>query len=54
MAGYRNRMIHFYDEITKEELYDIISKKLGDIETFVKAIIKLLKNPKKYGLIIGE
>lgn len=30
MAGYRNRMVHFYDPITDDELYRIISRELGD------------------------
>jgi uncharacterized protein YutE (UPF0331/DUF86 family) len=32
MAGYRNRMVHFYHEITADELYDICASQLGDIE----------------------
>jgi len=28
MAGYRNRMVHFYDEITPKELYQIITRDL--------------------------
>jgi len=31
LAGYRNRMVHFYDEITTEELYAICSKELDDL-----------------------
>ena len=50
MAGYRNRMVHFYSEITESELYKIIQKDLRDFEKFCKYINKLLKNPGKYGL----
>ena len=32
MAGYRNRMVHFYHEVTADELYDICANQLGDIE----------------------
>jgi uncharacterized protein YutE (UPF0331/DUF86 family) len=32
MAGYRNRMVHFYDEISSEELYRLCATRLGDIE----------------------
>ena len=32
MAGYRNRMVHFYNEITDGELYTIVKKALCDIE----------------------
>ncbi len=43
MAGYRNRLIHFYNEITKEELFDIIKNHLQDIERFCRIIIKLIE-----------
>lgn len=36
MAGYRNRMVHFYKEIMPEELHDILLNELKDIETFLK------------------
>lgn len=38
MAGYRNRLVHFYNEITEKELYSIIKNNLQDIESFVKEI----------------
>lgn len=38
MAGYRNRMVHFYNEITSEELYSIILHNLSDLEEFIKEI----------------
>jgi uncharacterized protein YutE (UPF0331/DUF86 family) len=39
MAGYRNRLIHFYHDILVDEIYDILHKHLNDIEKFVKEII---------------
>jgi len=36
MAGYRNRLVHFYHEINDRELYQIIKNDLADIEVFVK------------------
>lgn len=33
MAGYRNRLVHFYHEVSHEELYEICSTQLGDITT---------------------
>jgi uncharacterized protein YutE (UPF0331/DUF86 family) len=39
MAGYRNRMVHFYDEITREELFQICSEELGDIEATIESIL---------------
>lgn len=50
MAGYRNRLVHFYLEITKEELYNIIQNNLSDLETFCSYIKKVVKNPKDYSL----
>ena len=36
MAGYRNRMVHFYHEVTDEELYTILSTNLADIDNYIK------------------
>lgn len=38
LAGYRNRLVDFYHEVTDQELYDICSTQLGDIETLLTAI----------------
>lgn len=43
MAGYRNRLTHFYFEVTPEEMHKIINEDLGDFEIFLKAIKKLLE-----------
>lgn len=43
MAGYRNRMVHFYKEVTPEELYHIIVNNLGDFERFNKEIVAFIK-----------
>jgi uncharacterized protein YutE (UPF0331/DUF86 family) len=50
MAGYRNRMIHFYSEVTKDEMYAIIRDRLNDFDTFSEYIKALLSSPKKFGL----
>lgn len=52
MAGYRNRMVHFYAEITEEELYKIVQEDLEDFNAFCKHINALIKSPKKSGLKI--
>lgn len=31
MAGFRNRLVHFYREVTPEELYEVAAHDLGDI-----------------------
>jgi uncharacterized protein YutE (UPF0331/DUF86 family) len=33
MAGFRNRLTHFYREVTPEELFAVVARHLGDIET---------------------
>lgn len=52
MAGYRNRLVHFYAEITPAELYDIIQNHLGDFDTFLAAVKKVLERPEDYGLSV--
>jgi len=47
MAGYRNRMAHFYKEITYEELYNILQNDLKDIEQFLVEIDVFLKKYKE-------
>jgi uncharacterized protein YutE (UPF0331/DUF86 family) len=38
MAGYRNRLVHFYHEVSDKELHTITQKNLTDMERFVKEI----------------
>ena len=38
MAGYRNRLIHMYDEITPGELYRILTHHLGDVPDVLDAL----------------
>ncbi|OGY84316.1 MAG: hypothetical protein A3F54_03960 [Candidatus Kerfeldbacteria bacterium RIFCSPHIGHO2_12_FULL_48_17] len=52
MAKYRNRLVHFYAEITESEMYDILQKHLGDFDIFLSAIKKVMQEPKKFGLSI--
>lgn len=35
MAGYRNRLVHFYHDVTDNELYLILKNNLSDMENFV-------------------
>ena len=43
VAGYRNRMVHFYREVTPEELYGIVLNHLKDLDRFIKEIAAFLK-----------
>jgi uncharacterized protein YutE (UPF0331/DUF86 family) len=54
MAGYRNRMVHFYDEVTPRELYAIITHNLGDLEVFAQAAVAALDRPEQYDLSVEE
>jgi uncharacterized protein YutE (UPF0331/DUF86 family) len=38
LAGYRNRLVHFYHEVSAEELYEICSAQLGDLEHLAGAL----------------
>ncbi|MFB3926892.1 MAG: DUF86 domain-containing protein [Syntrophales bacterium] len=48
MAGYRNRMAHFYDEILPGELYRICRDDLTDLEAISQAFVDWLRaHPEK-------
>jgi uncharacterized protein YutE (UPF0331/DUF86 family) len=47
MAGYRNRMVHFYREVTPEELYQIVVNNLKDLEHFVSEIVAFIRTYEK-------
>lgn len=38
MAGYRNRLVHMYNEITDDELYGILTEDLDAIRNFINQI----------------
>lgn len=44
MAGYRNRLVHFYDEVSVEELYEICTQGLPDIERIVRILEQWLRD----------
>ena len=50
MAGYRNRMVHFYGEINEEEIYNIIQQELNDFDSFIIFIERVLKDPEEFNL----
>jgi uncharacterized protein YutE (UPF0331/DUF86 family) len=39
LAGYRNRLVHFYDEVTELELYNICAWRLGDLDIILAAMV---------------
>ncbi|HVR97498.1 MAG TPA: DUF86 domain-containing protein [Thermoanaerobaculia bacterium] len=38
LAGFRNRLTHFYDEVTSEELYGILRNDLEDLERIAEEL----------------
>jgi uncharacterized protein YutE (UPF0331/DUF86 family) len=38
MAGYRNRLVHFYGEVTPAELYRILTGHVGDLREILDAL----------------
>ncbi|MBC7084607.1 MAG: hypothetical protein PWR07_1922 [Bacillota bacterium] len=38
MAGYRNRLVHLYHDVSNEELYAIMESGLPDLERFIREI----------------
>ena len=44
MAGYRNRMVHFYHDVSNEEIRTICTDHLGDIELMLTTMKKWIGN----------
>lgn len=44
MAGYRNRMVYFYHEITPEELHEICLNHLDEIKLLAEKLVRWTKN----------
>lgn len=40
LAGYRNRMVHFYDELSTTELYEVCAFQLSDLEGVRDALLE--------------
>lgn len=43
MVKYRNRLTHFYGEVSVREIYDIIQGHLGDFESFIQDVVLYLE-----------
>jgi uncharacterized protein YutE (UPF0331/DUF86 family) len=44
LAGYRNRLVHFYHEVSALELFEICSRQLGDLEVIRNAYRRWMKD----------
>jgi uncharacterized protein YutE (UPF0331/DUF86 family) len=46
IAGYRNRMVHFYHEVSRNELYLLCTANLKDVEDILESLVAWLRaNP---------
>ena len=54
MAGYRHRLVHFYHEVTPEEMYEVIQSHLEDFEVFCEKIADLIKSPSAFGMAVCQ
>lgn len=52
LAGYRNRLVHMYWEVSKDELYNVLKEHLADLDKFCEYFQNILRDPKKLGLKI--
>jgi uncharacterized protein YutE (UPF0331/DUF86 family) len=43
IAGYRNRLVHFYDEVSLNELYDICASQLDDVRSLLDALLEWIR-----------
>ena len=44
LAGYPNRMVHFYDEVSHRELWEICTTELKDIERVLDVLLNWINN----------
>ena len=40
MASFRNRIVHLYDRVDPDEVYNILEENLGDLEAVVSAVVQ--------------
>jgi uncharacterized protein YutE (UPF0331/DUF86 family) len=43
LAGYRNRLVHFYDEVSNRELYEICTEQLVDLDAALAALLSWIE-----------
>lgn len=44
MAGYRNRLVHMYNEINHDELYDLITTRLEDLRKLAAFLLSYVQH----------
>lgn len=40
MTKFRNRVVHMYDEVSREEVYRIITQHLTDFDRFIESVVR--------------
>jgi len=50
LAGYRNRLVHVYWEVSAKELHEVIQRHLPDLGQFCEYFRAMLINPAKFNL----
>jgi len=48
LAGYRNRLVHFYHEVGPEELYEVCTQRLADLERVAEAYRRWLRDHEEW------
>ncbi len=48
LAGYRNRLVHVYWEVSSEELFDTIAGHIHDLSKFCKYFLEVARHPEKF------
>ena len=44
MVGFRNRMVHLYEDVSDERIYEFCTSNLSDFETFIEKIQSIVSN----------
>jgi uncharacterized protein YutE (UPF0331/DUF86 family) len=47
MGQFRNRLVHLYNQIDTEALYNILVNELGDIKEFYATLLKIIAEHKE-------
>lgn len=42
MVGFRNKLVHGYETISAERVYDVAVNRLGDFDAFIRSLSRLL------------
>jgi uncharacterized protein YutE (UPF0331/DUF86 family) len=53
MAGYRNRMVHFYHEMSEDEIYGICTREVKDVDSVLDGLLRWIGgHPEKVDIAI--